>query len=91
MTDSKQISQHVQNDVCDAYTAKLPTVKDTDGQTLGDEERIKELEAKDVLPNINCMQTAKRAKKCHFLSPVTLIFYLDLQTHPSEGPNMSFV
>jgi len=27
-----------------------------------------ELEAKDVLPNINCMQAAERAVKCRFLS-----------------------
>ena len=47
------------------------------------------LEAKDVLPNINCTQAAKRDKKCHFLSLVTLAFDLDLQTQPSEGPNTS--
>ena len=46
-------------------------------------------EAKDVLPNINRTQTTERAKKCHFLSLVTLTFDLDLQTRPSEGPNMS--
>jgi len=34
------------------------------------------LEAEDVLPNINNMQAAKRAKKCHFLSLVTLTFKL---------------
>jgi len=49
------------------------------------------LEAKDVLPSINHMQAAKRAEKCHFLSLMTLTFDLDLQTHPSEGPNASSV
>jgi len=52
--------------------------------------KILKIEAKDVLQNINCMQAAKRAEKCHFLSVVTLTFDLDIQTPPSEGPNTSF-
>jgi len=47
------------------------------------------LEAKDVLPNINCTQTAVMDEKCRFLSLVTLTF--DLQTHLSKGPKMSSV
>ena len=35
-----------------------------------------ELEAKDVLPNISCTQAAERAKKCRFMSLVTLTFKL---------------
>jgi len=49
----------------------------------------KRLEAKDASSNINRTQTAVRAKKCHFLSLITLTFDLDLQTRPSEGPNTS--
>jgi len=45
------------------------------------------LEAKDVLPNLNRTQAAERAKKMPFLFLVTLI--LDLQTCSSEGPNMT--
>jgi len=41
-----------------------------------------ELEAKDVLPNINRMQAAKKGRKMPFLSLVTLTF--DLQTHPTR-------
>jgi len=46
------------------------------------------LEAKDVLPNINRMQAAERAKKGIFV-PGDLD--LDPQTRLSEGPNMSSV
>jgi len=35
------------------------------------------------------MQAAERAEKMPFLSLVTLIFDLDLQIRPSEGPNTS--
>jgi len=31
--------------------------------------RILILEAKDVLPNINCTQAAERAEKCRFFVP----------------------
>ena len=46
-----------------------------------------QLEAKDVLPNTNHTQAAKRAEKCHLLSLVTFTFDLDIQTHPSKGLN----
>jgi len=39
----------------------------------------------------NRMQAAERAEICCFLSMVTLTFDLDIQTRPSEGPNMSSV
>jgi len=45
------------------------------------------LEAKDVLPNINRTQATERAKKCCFFCPGDL----DLQTRPSDGPNMSYM
>jgi len=41
------------------------------------------LEAKDVLPNKNCMQAAEKAKMPFFPCD------LDLQTRPSEAPNTS--
>jgi len=46
------------------------------------------IEAKDVLQT-NCTQTAERAENPIFCScwPWPLIFGLDIQTHPSEGPN----
>jgi len=50
-----------------------------------------QLEAKDVLININRTQAAERGRKMPFLSLVTLTFDLDLQTRPSEGPNTSSV
>jgi len=46
------------------------------------------LEAKDVLPNINRTQAAKRGEKFLFLSMVTLTFDLDIETPPSEGPEV---
>jgi len=49
-------------------------------------ERNLKLEAKDVLPNINRTQAAKRAENSGFV-PVDL----DLQTRPSERPNTSSV
>jgi len=54
----------------------------------GKEEPLK-LEAKDVLPNINCTQATERAEKCRFLVPVSLTFDLDYQTLPSKRPNTS--
>jgi len=60
--------------------------------------------SRDVLPNINCMLAAallllldvicSERFTTHFqqganLSLVTLTFDLDIQTRPSEGPNMS--
>jgi len=57
-----------------------------------DQKIMKELEAKDVLPNINRTQAVKRANYAIFVSvrwPLT--FDLDLQTRPSEGPNTSFL
>jgi len=52
-------------------------------------EILKKVEAKDVLPNINCTQAAERAEKISFLSLVILTF--DLQTRLSEGPKTSSV
>jgi len=49
------------------------------------------VETEDVLPNINCTQTTETPKNVIFLFLVTLTFDLDLQTHPSEGPNTSSV
>jgi len=45
----------------------------------------KELQAKLVLPNINCAQATERAENAGFFVPGDLD--LDFQTHPSEGPN----
>ena len=39
-------------------------------------QSIDQLEAKDVLPNINPTQAAERPEKCRFLSLVTLTFDL---------------
>jgi len=48
------------------FTKIQPRV-DTDRQTERKHKgKRKEVEAKDVLPNINCMQAAKRAEKCRF-------------------------
>jgi len=52
-----------------------------------EEKRQEKPEAKDVLPNINRTPPAERAEKCCFFVPGDL----DLQTRPSEGPNMSSV
>jgi len=51
------------------------------------------LHPKDVLPNINLRQAAKRAKMRFLLVILTfeLTFDLDVQTCPSEGPNTSCV
>ena len=57
-------------------------------EELADLKRNWKLEAKDVLPNVNRTQAAERAKKCRFLSLVTLTFDLDPQSRLSEGPNM---
>jgi len=47
----------------------------------------KKVEAKDLLPNINCTQAGRRnGQKCRFVPGD-----FDLQTHPSEGPNTSSV
>jgi len=46
------------------------------------------LEAKHVLPNINCRQATERNENAIFLSLVTMTFDLDLQTRPSEGLNV---
>jgi len=54
-----------------------------DAKTYLGEKKIK-LEAKDVVPNIN-----PHSQKLRFLSMATLIFDLDIQTRPNEGPNMS--
>ena len=37
----------------------------------------------------NRTQATERAEKCRILSLMTLTFDLDLQTRPSERPNMS--
>jgi len=53
-------------------------------------QKKRKLEAKSpCFTKKNCMQAAKRAKKCRLLSMVILIFDLDLQTRRSEGPNTS--
>ena len=51
------------------------------------------LHPKDVLPNINLRQAAKRAENAFLLVILTfeLTFDLDVQTCPSEGPNTSCV
>jgi len=43
-----------------------------------------ELEAEDVLPNINHTQATEMAKNDVFLSLLTSTFDLDIQTRPSE-------
>jgi len=52
------------------------------------QEQNGKLEAKDVLPNINCTQPPK-GPKMSFLSLVTLTSDLGFQTRPSERPIMS--
>jgi len=50
------------------------------------------LEAEDVLPNINHTQAGKGGEKFRFFvrgDLDLLTFDLDIQTHPSEGPDMS--
>jgi len=47
-----------------------------------------QLEAKDVLPNINRTRAAERPKMPLFIPGD---FDLDLQTRSSEGPNTCFV
>jgi len=42
------------------------------------DKKLKTLEAKDALRNINRTHAAKRAEKCRFLSLVTLTFYSKL-------------
>jgi len=53
--------------------------------------RCEKKQPKDVLPNVNRTQAAERAEKCRFCPwwPWPLTVHIDLQTHPSEGPNTS--